>query len=316
MKFKKPKFWDYEKPNFFSYLLLPLSFILIIFSYLRTISTPKIKKLDIKTICIGNIYVGGTGKTSLSIKISNLLKEKKIKTCFIKKDYASQIDEQKILQNNGKLFKSLKRKNALHEAISNNYKVAIFDDGLQDPSLSYDLRFICFNTVNWIGNGLTIPAGPLREDLKNLKKYKHVFLIGNMENIENIKKIIFEINPQINVYVGKYKLLNLNEFNLQEKYIVFSGIGNHKTFISTLVKNKFNIVKDIEFPDHYNYSKKDISEIISISNQNNCKIITTEKDYNRLNKDYIDKIKFIKSDLEIIDQNNLLETLSKVYEQN
>ncbi len=316
MKFKKPKFWDYKKPNFFSYLLLPVSFFLIIFNYIRTISTPKIKKIDIKTICIGNIYLGGTGKTSLSVKISNLLKEKKIKTCFIKKDYASQADEQKILEDNGKLFKSLKRKNALYEALSSKYQVAIFDDGLQDPSISYDLRFICFNTVNWIGNGLTIPAGPLRENLKNLKKYKHVFLIGAMENLENIKRIILEINSEINIYVCKYKILNLDKFNLNEKYIVFSGIGNHKTFISTLIKNKFNIMKDIEFPDHYYYTKKDIDEIMLISNQKNCKIITTEKDYNRLDKDYVDKIKFIKSDLEIVDQNSLLETLSKVYEQN
>tara|TARA_Y100000992_G_scaffold262194_1_gene197905 strand:- start:2485 stop:3429 length:945 start_codon:yes stop_codon:yes gene_type:complete len=314
MKFKKPKFWDYEKPNFFSYLLLPLSFFLIILKYFKTITAPKTKKLNIKTICVGNIYLGGTGKTSLSIKINQILNKKKIKTCFIKKNYTNQTDEQKILENNGKLFKSAKRISALYEAMSNDYQVAILDDGLQDPSINYDLRFVCFNTINWIGNGLVIPAGPLREGLNNLKKYKHIFLNGNMENIENIKKIILEINPEINIYIGEYKLLNINEFNLKEKFIVFSGIGNHKTFISTLKKNNFKIIKDIEFPDHYNYSKKDISEIISISNHNNCKIITTEKDFYRLGQNYIDKIKFVKSELEIINQDNLIKTLSKIYE--
>ncbi len=314
MRFKKPKFWDYEKPNFFSYLLLPLSLILKILNYFKTLITPKTKKLNIKTICVGNFYLGGTGKTSLSIKINNILNEKKIKTCFIKKDYTTQTDEQKILRNNGKLFKSSKRKNALSEAVSNNYQVAILDDGLQDLSINYDLRFVCFNTINWIGNGLVIPAGPLREDLKNLKKYKHVFLNGNMENIENIKKIILKINPVINIYIGKYKLLNMNEFNINEKFIVFSGIGNHKTFISTLKKNNFEILKDIEFPDHYNYSKKNIDEIISISNKNNCKIITTEKDYYRIDQNYTDKIKFVKVDLEIVNQNDLIKTLSKIYE--
>ncbi len=314
MKFKKPKFWDYEKPNFISYFLLPLSFILIVLNYFRTITSQRTKKLSIKTICVGNIYLGGTGKTSLSIKINEILNAKKVKSCFIKKDYASQTDEQKILENKGKLFKSSKRTSALREAISNNYQVAILDDGLQDLSINYDLRFICFNTINWIGNGLVIPAGPLREDLKNLKKYKHVFLIGNMENLENIKKIILKINPEINIYIGEYKLSNISEFNLQEKFIVFSGIGNHKTFISTLKKNNFEIIKDIEFPDHYNYLKKDIDEIISISNQNNCKIITTEKDFYRLDQNYIDKIGFVKSDLEIINQNDLIKTLSEIYE--
>ena len=314
MKFKKPKFWDHEKPNFFSYFLLPISFLLLIFNYFRTVTVRRTKKLSIKTICVGNIYLGGTGKTSLSIKINEILNEKKVKCCFIKKDYVSQTDEQKILENKGKLFKSYKRINALKEAISNNYQVAILDDGLQDPSINYDLKFICFNTINWIGNGLVIPAGPLRENLKNLKKYKHVFLIGNMENLENIKKIIFKINPKINIYIGEYKLSNISDFNLQEKFIVFSGIGNHKTFISTLKKNNFEIIKEIEFPDHYNYSKKDIDEIISISNQNNCKIITTEKDFYRLDQNYIDKIKFVKSDLEITNQNDLINTLSKIYE--
>ena len=314
MKFKKPKFWDYEKPNFFSYFLLPISFLLLILNYLRTITLQGTEKLSIKTICVGNIYLGGTGKTSLSIKINEILNEKKIKSCFIKKDYASQIDEQKILENNGKLFKSYKRISAIKEAISNNYQVAILDDGLQDPSINYDLKFICFNTINWIGNGLVIPAGPLRENLKNLKKYKHVFLIGNMENLENIKKIILRINPKINIYIGEYKLSNISEFNLQEKFVVFSGIGNHKTFISTLKKSNFEIIKDIEFPDHYNYSKKDIDEIISISNQNNCKIITTEKDFYRLDQNYIDKIKYVKSDLKITNQNDLIKTLSKIYE--
>ena len=314
MKFKKPKFWDYEKPNFFSYFLLPISFLLLIFNYFRTATVRRTEKLNIKTVCVGNIYLGGTGKTSLSIKINDILNEKKIKSCFIKKDYANQTDEQKILENNGKLFKSYKRIDALKEAILNNYQVAILDDGLQDPSINYDLKFICFNTINWIGNGLVIPAGPLRENLKNLKKYKHVFLIGNMENLENIKKIILKINPKINIYIGEYKLSNVSEFNLQEKFIVFSGIGNHKTFISTLKKNNFEIIKEIEFPDHYNYSKKDIDEIISISNQSNCKIITTEKDFYRLDQNCIDKIKFVKSDLEITNQNNLIKTLSKIYE--
>ena len=314
MKFKKPKFWDYEKPNFFSYFLLPISFLLLILNYLRTVTVRGTEKLSIKTICVGNIYLGGTGKTSLSIKINEILNEKKIKSCFIKKYYASQTDEQKILENNGKLFKSYKRISAIKEAISNNYQVAILDDGLQDPSINYDLKFICFNTINWIGNGLVIPAGPLRENLKNLKKYKHVFLIGNMENLENIKKIILRINPKINIYIGEYKLSNISEFNLQEKFVVFSGIGNHKTFISTLKKSNFEIIKDIEFPDHYNYSKKDIDEIISISNQNNCKIITTEKDFYRLDQNYIDKIKFVKSYLEITNQNDLIKTLSKIYE--
>ena len=313
MKFKKPKFWDYKKPNIISYLLLPISLILRILRFVINSTIKKKKYPSIKTICVGNIYLGGTGKTSLCLKIHEILKDK-IKTCFIKKYYSNQIDEQKILENYGKLFKSEDRFSSIKQAINENFELAIFDDGLQDPSIDYDYRIACFNIDNWIGNSFTIPAGPLRENIKNLKKYKNVFLNGNNENIDNIIKYIHNLDPNINIYQGEYVPLNINEFDKSEKYLVFSGIGNHKTFISMLRKNNINIVKEIEFPDHYKYLQKEIDEIISISEKLNCKIITTEKDYMRLNNN--DKIFYIKSELKILNQETFINDISKVYENN
>ena len=83
-----------------------------------------------------------------------------------------------------------------------------------------------------------------------------------------------------------------------------------------LKKNKFNIVKDIEFPDHYNYSKKDINKIISISKNYNCKILTTEKDFFRSKNYMSNKIEFISSRLEVLNEEKLFEALTKIYEQN
>ena len=314
MKFNKPKFWDYKKPNITSYLLWPISIIIQFINFFKSIGKNNKKNSSIKTICIGNIYLGGTGKTSLSIKINKILDKQKIKTCFIKKYYSNQVDEQKILEKNSKLFKSNTRRDSLNRAIEEGYKIAIFDDGLQDFSINYDLSFVCFNNINWIGNGLTIPAGPLREKLSNLKKYKNVFLNGNDENLDDIKKYILSINPNINIYEGKYIPLNISEFDKKNKYLAFSGIGNHKTFISMLKINKLDIVKDLEFPDHYNFSKDDIDRIISLSKKNNCKIITTEKDYNRLDPNNKNEIRFIKSDLAIVNEQEFLKNISKLYE--
>ena len=314
MNFKKPKFWDYKKPNFISYLLTPFSFLLILLNSLKSLISSSTKYSKIKTICVGNIYLGGTGKTSLSLKINDILKDKKIKSCFIKKDYKDQIDEQKILENSGKLIKATKRKIAIEQAINEGYEIAIFDDGLQDLSINYDLCFVCFNNINWIGNGLSIPSGPLRENLSNLKKYKHVFLNGNLENLENIKKEILKINSEINIYVGKYIPKNINEFNIKDKYLAFSGIGNHKTFVSMLKSYNFNIIKEIEFPDHFKYSKKDIEKIILESKNFGCKIVTTEKDFLRLQPISYNEINFIKSELEIQNEQDFLITLKKLYE--
>ncbi len=307
MNLKKPKFWDAKNPNIYAYLLLPLSFLIRLFASFKEKKVNK--KIKIKTICVGNIYVGGTGKTSLSIKINEILSKKNFKSCFVKKFYKNQLDEQKILENNGKLFLSRKRMDALITAENENYKIAILDDGLQDKSIKYDISFVCFNNINWIGNGMTIPSGPLREPLNTLKKYKNVFINGNCENIEILKKEILQINSEINIHIGKYEPKNLDEFEKNDKFVVFSGIGNHQTFISMLKKYGLNILKEFEFPDHYKYTKKDIDEILLEANKLKCKILTTEKDYLRLNIENLSQIKFIKSELKIIDEEKFLKSL-------
>ena len=310
MNLKKPKFWDYRKPNIYAYLLYPITYLLKIINYLKLkLSKQNYRKSNIRTICIGNIYIGGTGKTSLSIKINEILNQNKIKSCFVRKFYKTQIDEQKLLKSRGKLFLSSKRMDAISEAEKKDYKVAICDDGLQDRSINYDLKLICFNNINWIGNGMTLPSGPLREDINNLKNYQHIFLNGNLENIEEITKEILNINSDINIYLGKYEPLNLNEFNKDDEYLVFSGIGNHQTFISMLKNYKLTILKDIEYPDHYKYTKKDIEQLLQSANKLNCKIITTEKDFFCLVGAGKEKIKYLKSELKILNEEKLLNLL-------
>ena len=314
MKLKKPKFWDYKKPSFYSYLLLPFSIILNLLNLIK--SKPKLSSSKIKTICIGNIYIGGTGKTSLVIKIKEILDQNNIKACFIKKFYSNQIDEQKLLSKNGSLFTSSKRTIALDNAISNDFEVAIFDDGLQDQTIKYDMEIVCFNNLNWIGNGQTIPSGPLREKINSLKFYENIFLNGNEENVFEIKDKIKKINPNITINQGKYIPLNIGDFDKNINYLAFSGIGNHKTFIDMLQNNKLKIIDNLEYPDHYQYSKKDFDEIVDKAKKQKAKIITTEKDYLRLEPFDTAEIFFIKSSLEILNEENFTTTLIDLNENN
>jgi len=308
MNLKKPKFWDYKKPNIYSYLLLPISIVIQIIIFFKKNFIKK-KKFNIRTVCIGNIYIGGTGKTSLSLKLNEILIKKKIRSCFIKKYYSNQLDEQKLLSNNGKLFTAKKRSWALSEAENENYQVAILDDGLQDYSIKHNVNLICFNNLNWIGNGMTIPSGPLRESLNNIKNYNHIILNGNDENLSNIKSKILNISPSINIYEGKYVPINLKDFNLKNNYLAFSGIGNHKTFISMIKNNGINVIRDIEFSDHYNFKSEDIDKILDLSKKLNCKVITTEKDYLRLKNNHIDEIKYVKIELHIVDEDKLINAI-------
>ena len=305
MNLKKPKFWEYNKPNIYAYLLYPFTLLIKFLNILK--SKTKNKDRKIKTICVGNIYVGGTGKTSLCIEIKKILDREKIKSCFIKKYYKNQIDEQKILKEYGKVFISHKREHAIQQAEKENFEVAILDDGLQDKSIDCNLSFVCFNNINWIGNGMTIPSGPLRESITNMKKYNHAFLNGNQEHEETLINELLKINSNLIIHIGQYKPINLNNFKKNQKYLVFSGIGNHKTFVSMIKKYGLEILRDIEFADHYTYTKKDIDLILSEAEDLKCEVVTTEKDFLRLENFDTNKIKYIKSELQITDENKLIK---------
>tara|TARA_B110001450_G_C17625445_1_gene482935 strand:- start:416 stop:1354 length:939 start_codon:yes stop_codon:yes gene_type:complete len=304
MIFKKPKFWDYKKPNYLSYLLFPLTVVIKLNNLFKKFNKNK-KKEKIKTICIGNIYVGGTGKTPLVLKIEKILRDLNFNVATIKKYYKDQIDEQKLLAKRTKLYCSKKRVNALDDAIKDNIDVAIFDDGLQDTSINYDLKFVCFNTEKWIGNNHLIPAGPLRENIETIKNYHAVFLNGNGENVSEIKKKIKNYNENIKIFEADYQIRNIEKFDTNEKYLIFSGIGNPDSFFKTLKKHNFNIVKEIRFPDHYNYSSRDLDEIKEVAKSLNVKMLTTEKDYIKINNADVVGIDCLKIDLIIKEESEL-----------
>ena len=303
MKVNRPLFWN--NINLISILLYPLSLITFLVNKIKKI--PNKKNFKIKSICVGNLYVGGTGKTPLSIKINNILK-KKYKTVFIKKKYSDQIDEQNILKSYGNLICREHRDNALKIATKQKYDVAILDDGLQDKSLNYNITIVCFNSSDGIGNSFLIPSGPLREDISEIKNYDAVFLNGEKSNKE-FSKYLKKLNNDIKVFEAKYTPTNLRSFNLKKKFLFFCGLGNPSEFERTLKKYKFKIKEKIIFPDHYDFSDMDIISIKNLAKRKKLNIITTEKDYLRLNKKNKKNVKFLKIDLSIKNMKNFSKFL-------
>ena len=309
MKFKKPKFWDYKKPNFLSYLLLPLTLPIIINNFFLNRKKKNSINHKIKKICIGNIYIGGTGKTPLTIKIYQILNDLNFKTATIKKFYTDHADEQMILAQKTRLYSMKSRKKALCEAVKDNIDIVIFDDGLQDHSMNYDLKFVCFNNIKWIGNGRLIPSGPLREKVECITKYDAVFINGNEKDNTHLKMLIKKYNTNIKIFESFYAPVNIRQFDTNDRYVIFSGIGNPESFKETLIKNKLNIVKEIIFPDHYKYTQKDIDDIKLQARQLNAKILTTEKDHIKIKSDKNDDIKFLKIELDIKNEDKLIDYL-------
>jgi tetraacyldisaccharide 4'-kinase len=310
MQFNKPQFWDLKKPNILSNLLLPFTILLKLSNFLLARKN-KIYNKKIFSICLGNIYLGGTGKTPTTIYLYKILKKLNRNTFAAKKYYLNQKDEQIILKKETKLIIGKTRKEIFNIAIRNKNKVLIFDDGLQDRDVEYNLKFVCFDSDSLIGNGRLIPSGPLRENLESLKKYDGIFIkeISHCKTL--LIKKIKKINPKIKIFKTMYKIKNFKSFNLKDKYLIFSGIGNNTGFKKILIKNKFKIIKEIFYPDHYHYKRQDIEYIKDLSKKINAKIITTEKDYVKINKLDNKNINFLKIDLKIKDKKRLINFIKK-----
>ncbi len=308
MKIKKPNFWDLKKPNFISYLLLP--FTLPIYIKNKFHRNYQIEKNGLKKICVGNIYVGGTGKTPLSIMISEIFKNRN--SAVIKKFYKDHIDEHKLIEKYTKLITKRNRHEALKEAKEQKLNYVIFDDGLQDHSMKYDLRIVCFNNNQWIGNGLLIPAGPLRENIYSLKKYDAVVLNGDRSKNDSIINQIKKINDNINIFESYYEPTNIDELNKKKAFVVFSGIGNNKNFINLLKIENINVCKEFNFPDHYKLSKSDFVNIMNFAAKNNADILTTEKDFMRLNNEFQKKVKYLKIKIKFYDFKKFYEFITSV----
>ena len=311
MILKKPKFWDLKKSSFLVYLFYPLTIFVKINNIISSF-IPKKKFTQIKTICVGNLYIGGTGKTPTTLFLYNLLKKMNFNPVTAKKFYNNQIDEQKFLKDNSNFISCRNRKEIVKKAIEMKFDVVIFDDGLQEKWINYDIKFACFDSEKWIGNGHLIPSGPLREKIDTIKNYHGIFLktVNEDSNLDYIFNKIRNINPNIEIFETNIEIKNINKFNIDKNYIIFSGIGNPDSFKKLLLKNQFKIIEEITFPDHYNYQDKDISEIINKANSNNAEIITTEKDFKRIPQNFKEKIRFLEINTKIKDENKLVQFLN------
>lgn len=260
-------------------------------------------------ICIGNIYLGGTGKTPLSILINNELEKLKKKSVIIKKFYKSHIDEHRLIKKEtSSLILNKKRSDALLEAKKKGFKVAILDDGFQDYAIKKDLSILCFTSKQLIGNGLILPAGPLREGLNSIKKSKILIINGNKNR--SFEKKIFNISKEIRVFYSKYEPSNISEFK-NKNVLAFAGIGNPINFFDILNNNGFTVKKRISFPDHYKYNKEELKKIINESKKNKLEIITTEKDYLKIKNYGFKNIKYLKIKLKIYEKKNLIKEILK-----
>ena len=146
----------------------------------------------------------------------------------------------------------------------------------------------------------------------SLKISARIFLVfGSIFRSKEICKIIKKIKPHIKIFFTNYVISNLKNLDVNEKFLLFSGIGSPNSLRVFLKKKKIKIVSEIIYPDHYEYKDSDIKKIILKAKQLKLKIITTQKDYVKIPKKFRNKIKFLKAELNIKNENDLSNFLKK-----
>lgn len=310
MKFSKPKFWDI-RISFFAILLMPLTIVFILITILRKIIT-KSKKFNIPIICVGNIYLGGTGKTPVAIFLAKELSEVGKKPSIVRKFYENHRDEYSLINNSFKFLITAKnRVEGLNKAEMSGSDIAILDDGLQDHTIEKNLNIVCFNSSQLIGNGLILPSGPLRESLSILKNTEIVIINGN--KVENFENKLLNINKNLEILYSSYEPINLEKFK-NKKLLALAGIGNPENFFQLMENNNLKIHKKLIFPDHYRFTKDEMKNIIKEAKEKNYQIIMTEKDYFKVHKYNLQEIDYLKIKLNIHEKEKLLKKINSIYD--
>ncbi|MAC44814.1 MAG: tetraacyldisaccharide 4'-kinase [Pelagibacteraceae bacterium] len=308
MKIYKPNFWN-DKKNFLAVLLYPLSLIYLLAVKLRKKFINQ-KQFKIPIICVGNIYIGGTGKTPTSIYLANDFSKSGYNPVIIRKFYKNHQDEHELIKSYfKKLILTKDRSAGLEEAINSEYDLAILDDGFQDHRIKKNVNILCFNSNQLVGNGLVFPSGPLRENLDVLKN-ADIILINGKKNL-NFEKFILNINTNLRIFYSYFKPTNINKFK-NFNLLALAGIGNPDNFFQLLEENELKIFEKLIYPDHYVFSKNEIENIMIRAKKENLKIVMTEKDYHKIKKFNFDNLEYLKILLEINEKHIFLNTIKNL----
>lgn len=301
MPIKTPSFWYSGTGSFLSMLFKPLLWFYAIGYFIHQASV-KTRRVEVPVICVGNLVAGGTGKTPSAISIMNLIKRNKLAEMpfFLTRGYGG--DEDKILSQHALTIINADRLAGAQEAIARNADLILMDDGLQNPSLHKDLKFVVVDGSMGFGNENMLPAGPLRQPLKTGLKQADAFIF--------IGKDRRDITPMLSgkpIFNANFKALK--ELSSTDKYIAFAGLGYPQKFFNFLKDTlEDRLVDTIAFPDHHPYSANDLQKLRERAMELGATLVTTEKDAARLSpKD--DDIEVLPVELEWQDEAALVSFL-------
>ena len=268
-------------------------------------------------VSVGNITTGGVGKTPFTLEVAKYFLEKNKKVAIVSRGYGSKLsnaeptlisdgsgaqfkasvagDEPVMMANNckGAIVVTCKSRIKAEQFLMEKYSpdVIILDDAFQHRKIKRDLDILLVDAKNKFGNANVLPAGPLRENLKSIKRAHKIVIVNKGFDTEKALKFCDYAKNTFkkDVYLCKmvsdkiYELKSNQELPKGSKIMAFSAIGQPSGFYDFLKKD-YKLIAVLEFEDHHIYDRQDVAKIIEYAQHDNVEyIVTTEKDAVKLN---------------------------------
>ena len=330
MIIKTPKFWFKNKNE-----INPLLFTLKPFSKIWEVVTKfrldngSWEKMPIPVICIGNITVGGSGKTPVTMALQLLLKDMGIRACVVSRGYGGKNkyphyvtkndtfckvgDEPIILSKKGAVIVSKVKKDGIMKAYKDGFDIVLLDDGYQNSKINKDLSLVVVDSEILFGNEFIFPLGPLREPINSgLSRADAIVLVCNNYKINTNKIDNLRTEQKIPVLEGCINKKKKSINNENKEVLAFTGIAFPDKFFKTLKNMGYTVVKKKVFPDHYPYTFKDMIKLKNYAENYGLKLITTEKDIVRVPKRFHEFIDIIQIEFQFKNSEKIKEMIKKL----
>lgn len=317
---RAPDFWNDENRPVPGHLA-HLSKLYRFFSRRRIESRPRhIARAPV--ICVGNVVMGGSGKTPVVQSITKILLAHQKDPVILLRGYSGR--EKGPIWVTGQDARDVGDEALLHVAYAgtcvsrDRVKGAKFiekrsrcthivmDDGLQNPSLKKNLSLLVVDGGNPFGNGHLFPAGPLREPIESaIKRCDAVIVIG-----EDKTHIAEQYRFLLPVFQAAL-IPDVPKLYQGVALIAFAGIGNPDKFFATLEQHGAILFDKIPFPDHHHYDEKDLQGLLHKSQKANIPLVTTRKDWVRLPSKFQAHVKVLDVDLHWEDEAAFIRFLAE-----
>ena len=306
---------------FFFPVFYLLSLVWLFLHNLR-ITLGRYEKMPLPVVCIGNITLGGAGKTPTVIFLASYLKKNNINAHVVSRGYGGKFkdtvfvnrrrhnasdvgDEPLLISRYSKVWVSRKKRDGIFSAYKAGADLVLLDDGHQNFSIEKNVSILVFDAERSLTNAKIFPLGDLRESPESaITRADFLICIGRSFSRKQFKETFLRHHSS-KIIEGEF-IPNIIPKLKNRKLVAFCGIGRPEKFFSMLKRLNMQVIHEVSFPDHHFYTERQIINIFKIADKNNAMVVTTEKDHVKLSKAFKKKIHPIKIELHLSKSEKLL----------